>query len=180
MAEAAVNMTISATRHGRFVEFVEAHRDRAIRLAWQLLGHDRAAAEDLAQQAFLKAWDYLPRFRDESSLETWFTRILVNQVRSKQRWLSVRQKAASLLGVHFERPAHTTGSDHVLQGRLLDALQNLSDGQREALVLVHLEGFSITEVAKITGRAPGTIKSHLHRALKRLRSDLKDVWEAYK
>ncbi len=173
-------MTITATRHGRFVEFVEAHRGRAIRLAWQLLGQDRSAAEDLAQQAFLKAWDHLPRFRDESSLETWFTRILVNQVRSKQRWLAVRQKAASILGFHFEILTQTTAADHVLQGRLLGALQNLSDGQREAFVLVHLEGFSITEVAKITGRAPGTIKSHLHRALKSLRSDLEDVWEAYK
>ena len=53
--------------------------------------------------------------------------------------------------------------------------QPLPRGQREAFVLVHLEGYTVRETAEITGRAAGTIKSHLHRALKALRKELADL-----
>jgi RNA polymerase sigma-70 factor (ECF subfamily) len=56
------------------------------------------------------------------------------------------------------------------------ALNGLSQGQREAFVLVHLEGFTVAESAQILGKAPGTIKSHLHRAVRALRRRLEDVW----
>jgi RNA polymerase sigma-70 factor (ECF subfamily) len=55
------------------------------------------------------------------------------------------------------------------------ALDRLPRGQREAFVLVHLEGFSVQEAARITGRATGTTKSHLHRALDALRRELYDL-----
>ena len=61
----------------RFAELVAAHRDRALRLAWRLVGGDDAAAEDVAQDAFVRAWRGLPRFRGEASLATWLYRIVV-------------------------------------------------------------------------------------------------------
>ena len=57
-------------------------------------------------------------------------------------------------------------------GRCGAALADLPLGQREAFVLVHLEGFSVAEAGELTGRAPGTIKSHLHRASRKLRTAL--------
>jgi RNA polymerase sigma-70 factor (ECF subfamily) len=54
---------------------------------------------------------------------------------------------------------------------------NLSAGQREAFVLVHMEGMTVVEAAETLNRAPGTIKSHLHRALKALRAELGDLRE---
>ena len=72
------------------------------------------------------------------------------------------------------RPTHDSG----LQRRITAALDALPRGQREAFVLVHMEGFSMTEAAQVLGNAPGTMKSHLHRALTRLRADLKDLDDA--
>jgi RNA polymerase sigma-70 factor (ECF subfamily) len=62
-----------------------------------------------------------------------------------------------------------------LRRRVALALDALPRGQREAFVLVHLEGMTMREAAETTGRAVGTIKSHLHRALRNLRTQLADL-----
>ncbi len=167
---------MTVTREDRFAQLVDTHRERAVGLAWRLLGGDRATAEDVAQQAFLAAWRALPRFRDEAALSTWLHRIIVRQVRSHQRWSNVRRR----LGWKVADPVTVLPSpagDHGLQKRIGDALMNLSSAQREAFVLVHLEGMTINEAAETTGRASGTVKSHLHRALKSLRAQLGDLRE---
>lgn len=75
----------------RFATFVEAHRERARRLAWRLVGGDDAAADDVAQDAFVRAWLGLARFRGEASLGTWFYRILVRQAAQHRRWRRLRE-----------------------------------------------------------------------------------------
>ena len=65
--------------------------------------------------------------------------------------------------------------DPSLRRRIGEALGELTARQREAFVLVHLEGFRVEEAAFITGRATGTLKSHLHRALSALRAKLQDL-----
>ena len=80
-----------ADREARFCSFVASHRERAVRLAWRLIGGDEAAAEDVAQDAFVRAYRALPRFREEASLSTWFYRILVRQAQSYRRWRAVRE-----------------------------------------------------------------------------------------
>jgi len=170
----AIVMTVS--REERFADFVETHRERAVGLAWHLLGGDRAVAEDVAQQAFLAAWRALPKFRDEAALSTWFHRIVVRQARSHQRWSNVRRR----LGWKVADPvivAPTPVGDHGLKRRIGTALMTLSAAQREAFVLVHLEGMTVAEAAETSGRAIGTVKSHLHRALKSLRAQLGDLRE---
>lgn len=174
MSTSAITMTV--TREARFAAFVETHRERTVGLAWRLLGGDRAAAEDVAQQAFLAAWRALPRFRDESTLSTWLHRIVVRQARSHQRWTNVRRR----LGWKAADPVVADPAprgDHGLRRRIAEALMSLSAGQREAFVLVHMEGMTVTEAAETLSRAPGTIKSHLHRALKALRAELGDLRE---
>jgi len=180
LLEGAAMVSTTHSRAQRFEAFVDQHRDFAVRIAWQLLGAHHAMAEDIAQQAFMKAWDHLPRFRDEAKLKTWFNRILVNQVRSHQRWWSVRSRAAILVGIHLEQPAELPAADHGLKRHLSAALDTLSLGQREAFVFVHLHGLTVSETSAVTGRAPGTVKSHLHRALQKLRSELTDIWEEHR
>ena len=69
---------MAADLEQRFDAFVNEERDRALRIAWRLLGGDAAAAEDVAQEAFVRAYRGLAGFRGEAELATWFRRILVN------------------------------------------------------------------------------------------------------
>lgn len=162
----------------RFLAFASEHQDAAIRTASRLLGGDRAAAEDVAQEAFLRAYTGLARFRGESSLRTWFYRILIREAQRHRRWQSVRKvwSTSSLSDVELPE-APRIPSDGALRRRLLAALEQLTRRQREALVLVHLEQFTVNETAELLGTSPGTVKTHLHRALRALRRDLADLRE---
>jgi len=164
----------AADLEARFAAFVTSHADRARRLAWRLVGGDAAAADDVAQDAFLNAWRGLHRFRGDASLDTWFYRILVRQAASHRRWRAVRDRFGGRVPEDPPGGSDTVG-DPALRRRIALALDRLSRGQREVFVLVHLEGFSIAEAAEVLGKAPGTLKSHLHRALSKLREELRDL-----
>jgi RNA polymerase sigma-70 factor (ECF subfamily) len=167
--------TVNAEREHRFEALVSEHRDRAIGLAWRLLGGDGAAAEDVAQEAFLRAYRGLARFREDAQLSTWFYRILVNEVQRHRRWRWVRERVAGEMPEEPHDPSPRAQSDPAMRDRVARALDGLPRGQREAFVLVHLEGLTIRETAELTGRAMGTVKSHLHRALRALRRELADL-----
>lgn len=161
------------SREERFEAFVASHRERAVRLAWRLVGGDLDAAEDVAQEAFVRAHRALDRFRGEASLGTWFYRILVRQAARHRRWRAVRERFAR--AAVPEPGASPPRGDPVLRERIAAALGRLTRAQREAFVLVHLEGFTVRESAEVLGKPEGTVKSHLHRALRSLREDLADL-----
>jgi RNA polymerase sigma-70 factor (ECF subfamily) len=168
-------MATEADRDARFAAFVAEHRDRAVGLAWRLLARDGAAAEDVAQEAFVRAYRSFAGFRGQAQLSTWFYRILVNEVQRHRRWRFVRERRSGELSEEPPDPNASAAGDPALRRRIARALDRLPRGQREVFVLVHLEGFTLSEAAEITGRAIGTIKSHLHRALQALRSELSDL-----
>ncbi len=159
----------------RFFAFVNAHQDRAVRVAWRLIGGDNAAAEDIAQEAFYKAYRALDRFREDSSLATWFYCILVNEARKHRRWRAVRDRWNALWRDEAPEPTAAALPDPALRRRIEDALNGLPPGQREVFVLTHLEGFTVAQTANQLGKAVGTVKSHLHRALQTLRTELDDL-----
>jgi RNA polymerase sigma-70 factor (ECF subfamily) len=160
-----------------FALFVAEHRERAHRLAWRLLGGDTAAAEDVTQEAFVRAWRGLSRFRGDSSVGTWFYRILVRQAANQRRWRSLRRAWGGVAPDDPADPDPAAPGDPLLRRRIAAALERLSCPQREAFVLVHLEGWSVREAAAAMGKPVGTTKSHLHRALRSLRSQLSDLGE---
>lgn len=162
----------------RFSTLVSSHRERARRLAWRLVGGDEAAADDVTQEAFVKAYQGLHRFREEASLETWFYRILVHQAHSYRRWRTVRAAWRDLWHHNQVEPSLQELQDRgdpVLRRRIASALDQLTRSQREAFIFVHLEGFTVRECAEMLGKPTGTVKSHLHRALTTLRAELADL-----
>ena len=159
----------------RFGALVASHRDRALRLAWRLVGGDDDAAEDVTQEAFFKAYRALPGFREDARLETWFYRILVNQAHRHLRWRAVRERWGAAFHEHLPDRSVSRPGDPMLRSRIARALSRLTRRQREAFVLVHLEGLTVCETATLLGKAEGTVKSHLHRALTGLRAELADL-----
>jgi RNA polymerase sigma-70 factor (ECF subfamily) len=172
-------------REEAFEKLLAGERGRAIAVAYHLTGGDREAAKDVAQEAFLKAYRALPGFRGEASMRTWLMRIVVNQASKHRRkesllWrlgLSSRSRqeedaaAPAAPGASPERLSEGIA----LRSRIATAMDGLSKRQRNVFALVHLEGMTVQETAEILGKSPGTVKSHLHRALVALRRDLADM-----
>ena len=177
---AAPEVILSTRREQRFAALVGRHREQAVRIAWRLIGEDRATAEEVAQDAFLRAYAGLGRFRDEAEMSTWFFRILVRQAANRRRWRGLRQRWGDLWGTgEAEGPGVESAAaggpapgDPALRARIATAMDALSPRQRAVFTLVHLEGFTVAEAAAIAAIAPGTAKSHLHRALEALRAEL--------
>ena len=155
------------------VDALLAHKGLVRSIVRRLLAghHD---VEDVTQEAFAKAYAALHRFRGDSSLETWFYRILVRQAHNQRRWRALRERFAGSAPEEPAAPAVAPG-DPVLRRRIAEALGQLTRRQREAFVLVHLEGFTVSECAAVLGKPSGTVKSHLHRARKALRGELNDL-----
>jgi RNA polymerase sigma factor (sigma-70 family) len=139
--------------------------DEAFRLAFGLL-HDREAAEDVVQEAALRAWRKLSNLRPGTDMRPWFLAIVANQCRTaaRGRWWSVLRldRTAATAAAGFE--------DHVARGAdLRDALRKLPLDQREVLVLRYYLDLPLHETAAITGVPVGTVKSRLNRGLAALR-----------
>lgn len=160
---------------GAFRWLVERDGDLVRRTAY-LLVYDAGLAEDLAQEAFLSAWQGLRGFRTATGFRPWVLRILMNKVSSHRR--------KRRLGLALDRlrpgrePADPAPDPSTLALRSEDrrelaaAVETLPPGWKRMVVLRYYSGLSVPEVAVVLGVAEGTVKSGLHRALGRLREAL--------
>ena len=124
-------------------------------------------ADDLVQETLMKAWKHYESFEPGSNMKAWLYTILRNefytQLRKRKREVEDADgKISGRVAVHGEQQGHMDLRD------FQQALDQLSEDQREALILVGAEGFSYEEVAEICGCAVGTVKSRVNRARTRL------------
>lgn len=139
--------------------------DIGFRLAYGML-HDREAAEDVVQEASVKAWRRLGNLRPGTEPRPWFLAIVANQCRTamRGRWWSVLRLEAA------PRAAGPGFEDRIVRGAdLRAALRRLAPDQREALVLRYYLDLQLAEVAAIAGVPVGTIKSRVNRGLAALK-----------
>jgi RNA polymerase sigma-70 factor, ECF subfamily len=142
-----------------------AHWDRAYRAAY-LVVHDAAAAEDIAQEAFLAAVRALDRFDRSRPFGPWLHRIVVNRAIDAARARTLR--AETPLDESLAAPA-AAGS---LDGTVLAALAALPPDQRAVVVLRHLLDYTPGEIAKLLDVPRGTVNSRLRRGLDAMKETL--------
>lgn len=134
---------------------------------------DATQADDLAQDAMMKAWDARASFQLGTNMKAWTFMILRNQFYSDKRrsWRQSQldQEAAERTLVAVDDPAAPLALDELRR-----ALATLPEEQREALVLVGAGGFAYEEAAEICGCAVGTVKSRVSRARRALQASLDD------
>jgi RNA polymerase sigma-70 factor, ECF subfamily len=137
---------------------------------------DRTAAEDCAQEAFIKAWRALERFETRSSFGTWLHRIAVNVVLSRRRKAGAQAELPPAPMDEGEGLADPPGEwtlDTPVEVQEIEAAVGaLPDGARDALVLCGIYGYSHGEASQMLGIAEGTCKAQLHRARALLRARL--------
>lgn len=149
-----------------FTDVLRRHDDRLRALAYKLLGGDRHRMDDALQEAYVRAYRALPRFRRDADLGSWLYRITYNTCIDELR--RARRLPGPLdLGVDgWEPPSRDPGPDRVVDAAdaVLRALAALPDEQRITIVLVDGEGFDNVTAARILDVAPGTVASRLSRA----------------
>jgi RNA polymerase sigma-70 factor, ECF subfamily len=150
---------------GAFDELVRRYAERLWLLAFRTLDH-REDASDAVQETFVSALRSAARYRGDSEVSTWLHRIVVNACLDRIR--RRRTRATEPLAGH-DLPAPRDGiDDHLTRMTVAEALATLPDGQRLAVVLVDVHGFSIAEAAEVLGVREGTVKSRCARARGRL------------
>ena len=163
---------------------VTANNQRLFRAAWSIL-KDRSEAEEAVQSTYLKAFANIGAFGGRSALSTWLTRIAINEALGRQRAnrrrnANLQAEGVSLLETYRDRLMQRSDSaapDATLarnQLRLLleQAVASLPDIFRSVFVLRDIEGLSVEEAAEALGIPPGTVKTRLLRARRKLQEML--------
>lgn len=144
--------------------------DGVYRVSLAILGNE-ADARDAAQETFVSAWRQLGRLRDVDRFDAWLQRVAVNAARMIHRARRRRSVREIPVAAVVDPPPAASSAEH--DARVLDAaLRRLSLDQRAILVLHHLEGRTVIELADILEVPPGTVKSRLHHARRALQAEI--------
>jgi RNA polymerase sigma-70 factor (ECF subfamily) len=136
------------------------------------LTQDQDAAEDVAQEVFVRAWSYLHRFDAERPFKPWLYRIAANRCASRHE----RQAGRVTVGLE-DMDSEPAAADNPagdaeraeLAAKVREAVAELSVQQRQAIALVELDGQSANEAAEVMGCSPATVRQHIFRGKKRLK-----------
>lgn len=166
-----------------FAQIVSRQQRRASRIAWHYL-HDAADADEAVQDAFVKAYTHIKSFQRNLSFEIWLTRILINGCLDRQkarmrrsRWLVPVADAGrrDLDAIdRATRPGDRSPEALLLarewREQLMAAVHKLPDRQRLVFMLCHYSDHSTRDVAEMTGLNESTVRVHLFRAIRKLRT----------
>jgi RNA polymerase sigma-70 factor (ECF subfamily) len=166
-----------------FSQIVTLQQRRASRIAWHYL-RDGAEADEAVQDAFVKAYTHIASFQRNLSFEVWLTRILINGCLDRQkartrrsRWLMPVADAGRRdqeIITHATRAGDRSPEELLLarewRGQLVDAVKRLPGRQRLVFMLCHYADHSTRDVAEMTGLNESTVRVHLFRAVRKLRT----------
>ena len=161
-----------------FAVLVKKYKIKVFNLAFSLT-RDQDIADDLAQEAFIKAYYALPRFQLKSGFGTWLYRITINHVRdylrkkSRMRQIPIDNiKESAVLQEDEEMKKEEKFTEEQRRKLLHQTLQALPEKHQAILSLRDIQGFSYEEISRILKISHGTVDSRLHRARKLLRKKL--------
>lgn len=158
-----------------FEEIVQRWQKPLINLAYRFC-HDRGRAEEMAQEAFLRAYRGLNQWRKDAAFSTWLFALATNLYRSELRRIPARTMSLD----EIAEPADTRASDGGLEDRdrnsaVRRAVLNLPSKYREALILFYFHDMDITAAARSLALPEGTVKARLFRGRELLRSKLPQI-----
>ena len=167
-----------------FDRLVRQHQQQVFAVALRMLG-DPDEAQDVAQDAFVRAFRSIGAFRREAKLSTWLIAITMNLCRNRRRWWARRKRVIAgpleapadpgeeSIGEQVADPSPTPAEIAQRReqgGQILAALQRLTEDARVVVVLRDVQGHSYEEIAQMLRCQVGTVKSRLNRARWQLRA----------
>lgn len=172
-------IALAAVRSGTsdaYGYLVGKYMRKALSIAWGIV-RDGSDAEDVVQDAFVRAYERIGSMRSDQSFAPWLFRIVTNlaldHVRRRGR------RAEEEVSEHLKSPLQTDAiAGETIARRIDEAIESLPEMQRLVARLYLVEEFTHAEIAEITGLSDGTVRSHLSHARKKLQQSLSDVYEA--
>ncbi len=161
-------------RAAAFARLVDGGLDRAYRLAAVIL-QDRVEAEDATHDAALLAWHRWGELRDHARFEAWFGRILINVCKDRLRSRRRRRRLEGDGATGAPRVEPDVAEIAERRDRIARGLERLDPDERIVIALRYGADLTVPAIAPLIGCAEGTVKSRLHRALRRLRDALGDM-----
>jgi RNA polymerase sigma factor (sigma-70 family) len=157
-----------------YAGLVDTYKSYAFTVAMKILAH-RPEAEEAAQDAFIKAFQYLKSFNRQAKFSTWLYRIVFNTAISyKRKKRPVLQSIETSIVEYAEKADRQTEEDDK-QVFISQALNRLNEADRLAIQLFYIKEFNMEEVAGMMGQNINTIKVRIHRARLRLADELKSI-----
>jgi RNA polymerase sigma-70 factor, ECF subfamily len=146
---------------------------------------DEDAARSLVQDTFLKAWRSEASFRGECAPSTWLMRIAINLLRDHVRggkykfWKRAQGESVDATSLAEVLPSGERGAERILLARERVAavwrhVEKLSERQRSIFLMRHIDEMELPEIAAATGLPLATVKTHLYRALERVRNGMRE------
>ena len=165
---------ISQAQEGNVQAFralIERYMKQAYNIAYSVV-NDHEEAQDITQESFVRIHRSLHRFRGEAQFGTWMYRIVMNQALNMVQRKKTKARVEVALTDHMN--AISSSYEHTdehpeMQMHVERALHNLPTLQRVVVILRHLNGLSTRQVSTILQCSEGTVKTHLHRGLKKMR-----------
>lgn len=165
---------IIAGEEALYATLVDKYKSYAFTIALKVV-ENRAEAEEVAQDGFIKAFHYLRKFNRQAKFSTWLYRIVFNTAISyKRKNRHQFQNIENSIIEYSERPDHDLEKDDK-RIFVAKAMEKLSDADRIAVQLYYIKEYSLEETAEMLGQNMNTLKVRVHRARQRLADELKKI-----
>ncbi len=152
-------------------ELVDQYGDMVLRLSYTYL-KNKADAEDVVQDVFVKIMEKYPDFHDKAHEKSWIMKVTVNTCKNKLNLIWNRNKRSmDEVAETATYDAYNTGSN------VLTAVMSLPDKYRMVIYMYYYEGYSTPDISKLIGKREATVRSLLHRARSRLKEVLKEEYD---
>ncbi|MEJ2087483.1 MAG: sigma-70 family RNA polymerase sigma factor [Gammaproteobacteria bacterium] len=173
--EVLISQTLALKDNDAFGELVRRHQSRVLLLQRRLC-RDRALAEDLTQETFLRAWQKLHTYRGSGSFQGWLAKLGYNVFLQHRRRHRLQRLEAELDEASLETGSNRTPDETATAD--LDRLLGVLDGEDQTiLVLTYAMGLTNVEVAEVLEMPTGTVKARIHRAKQRIQLHLDEGHE---
>jgi len=165
---------IVAGEEALYATLVNKYKSYAFTIALKIVGN-RAEAEEVAQDGFIKAFHYLAKFNREAKFSTWLYRIVFNTAISYKRKNRVQFDNIETSVVEYSGRADQDLLKEDKRAFLAKAMEQLSETDRTAVQLFYIKEFSLEETSEMMGQNLNTLKVRVHRARQRLADELKKI-----
>ena len=146
----------------RYKEIYTTNYPKVLRLCMGYTGGNEASSKDLAQEVFIKIWQHLEAFRNESSIDTWVYRISVNTCLASIRKEKKRKTTVRLQDIQLTDVEDITVDKELMFSQLYRCINTLAP-MNKAIILLELEGVPQQEISEIMGIKHEAIRTRVHR-----------------